>query len=364
MKFILVSGIYFPDIGGPATFIPKLAENLVRNGYQVTTLALEDSKQIRSFEPWERFFIKRKLPRILRFPIVVGMLILKGKNCSVVFANGLHEESVIASKILGKKVILKVVGNPIWERAKNRGLTTLDIKTFSDSKIPKKLFLEKQLFRWALASADKVITPSKELETLMKQMSANCKTQVIPNGVKVNKVTTKQKKYDVIYFGRLTKWKELATLIDAVEKCHASLVIVGDGPERFALEKKANAIGANVSFKGQLSQENLKELIEQSRIFCLPSSYEGMSHSLLEAMSNEIPVIVSDIEPNLELIENEFNGLTFTLRNPQNLSESIKLLLGSAELRKYLSENAKKDVIEKYEESQILKKYLSILVAE
>ena len=362
MKFLLVSGIYFPDVGGPATFIPKLAEFLVRNGHQVTTIALEDSKHIRSPEPWKRFFVNRKLPKILRFPLVVGMLIVKGKNCSKIFANGLHEESVIASKILRKSITIKVVGNPIWERAKNRGLTTLDINSFNDSTIPKQLFFENKLFSWTLKVADKVIVPSKELETLMKQLSKNCQTQVIPNGVKVQNLVKRQKKYDVIFFGRLTQWKELETLINAVNRCQASLVIAGDGPERFSLEKIAKALGANVTFVGEQTSENLKKLIEESRIFCLPSSYEGMSHSLLEAMASEIPVIVSDIEPNLELIKNETNGLIFRLRNSENLSEKIKLLLDKTDLQDFLKTNAKKDVFEKYEESKILSKYLNIMV--
>ena len=290
------------------------------------------------------------------------MLIVKGKNCSKIFANGLHEESVIASKILRKSITIKVVGNPIWERAKNRGLTTLDINSFNDSTIPKQLFFENKLFCWTLKVADKVIVPSKELETLMKQLSKNCQTQVIPNGVKVQNLVKRQKKYDVIFFGRLTQWKELETLINAVNKCQASLVIAGDGPERFSLEKIAKALGANVTFVGEQTSENLKKLIEESRIFCLPSSYEGMSHSLLEAMASEIPVIVSDIEPNLELIKNETNGLIFRLRNSENLSEKIKLLLDKTDLQDFLKTNAKKDVFEKYEESKILSKYLNILV--
>ena len=361
LRILLVSGIYFPDVGGPATFVPKLARHLLKNGHSVRVISLQNFKAVRPYEPWKRTFINRKLPRIIRFPLVICVIMFYGFNSNIIFANGLHEESVLAGKIIRKRVILKIVGDPIWERAKNRNLTNLDIREFNDIKVPKKLRLEKKLFSWILARAYKVISPSDELLFLMKKISPKCKTFFIPNGIKIKTIKNVERKFDVIYVGRLTKWKEVDTLITAVAKINKSLLIVGDGPEMQELKKLASIVGCKATFVGEKSSKELTNYYLSARVFCLPSSYEGMSHSLLEAMAHETPVVVSNIPANLALIQHGVNGLTFELRNYLDLSSQLLKLLNSETRSKELAIQAKKDIISKYDENLILNEYLELM---
>lgn len=364
MKVLLVSGIYFPDVGGPATFIPKLASYLVNKGHEVTTISLQDKPVYRPSEPWTRIFISRRIPKLIRFPITLIKVIRHGISCDVIFANGLHEESVIAAKIIRKKVFLKIVGDPIWERAKNRKLTNYDLNEFNSNSIPINLALERKLFNWTISNADLVITPSRELCDLMLKFTENCKTVMVPNGVVLQdfeRNSYTQKRFDVIFVGRLTAWKEVDTLIRAVAISGSSLVIVGDGPEKNNLIKLANSLACKVQFVGEKSKPEIQEFLASSKIYCLPSSYEGMSHSLLEAMASGIPVIVSNIGPNLEIVKNNSSGITFRLRDENDLSLRIENLLASEKIMKELARKAKLVVEENYSEQNILAKYLNLM---
>ncbi|MEI8020672.1 MAG: glycosyltransferase [Schlesneria sp.] len=113
--------------------------------------------------------------------------------------------------------------------------------------------------------------------------------------------------YVVGYLGRLAKQKRVEDLIWAVETLRQIrpklfLVIVGDGPERQRLENFARDVGCldHVRFVGH--REDGSRWLKLFDVFCLASSFEGMSNSLMEAMSIGKPVIASDIPANRELV--------------------------------------------------------------
>ena len=366
MRIMLVSGIYAPDIGGPATFIPKLAFKLQSLKNEIFTVSLTDKSASRDDEEWDRIFVRRDLPKYLRFPITIITLVFHGLKADVIFSNGLYEECAIANLFLRKPLIVKIVGDPIWERATNRKLTNVSIEDFNKKEVKGFLGLERKLLGWSLSRAKLVITPSRQLETLVKLWSSEVCTQVIPNSIKIqNKMhQVKNKKFDVVFVGRLTKWKKVDNLISACAKIQCSLAIVGTGPELEQLKAFASKLQYDIEFLGERNKSDVVEILLQSRIFCLPSSYEGMSHALLEAMSESIPVVVSDILPNKEIIQHEINGLIFRLGDVTDLSEKIKQLIGSPELRKKLAIQAKFDVMTKYEEEKILTKFANFIVSK
>ena len=128
MNLVLVSGIYFPDIGGPATYIPRLATQLIQNGHEVCTLSLTDRKrEPRPVEIWKRVFIRRNLPKPLRMFLVIRKLVKLSGSSEGMYANGLHEEVGIATLFGSRALVAKIVGDPIWERYRNSKLTQVTI---------------------------------------------------------------------------------------------------------------------------------------------------------------------------------------------------------------------------------------------
>jgi glycosyltransferase involved in cell wall biosynthesis len=102
------------------------------------------------------------------------------------------------------------------------------------------------------------------------------------------------------------------------------------------------------------------EHLQQADIFILPSRAEGHSNALLEAMACGLPVIVSDIPANLDVIENNRNGLTFRTGDPASLVKAVISLLEHPELREQLGGIARQTIESQYSLSFIAERYISL----
>jgi L-malate glycosyltransferase len=117
----------------------------------------------------------------------------------------------------------------------------------------------------------------------------------------------------VVFTGRLHPQKNLDTLLDAwpavVRRTGASLILVGEGPDRARLEARAAALGvaAHIQFAGAVADP--APILRAADAFVLPSVAEGMSNSLLEAMSTALPCLASRIGGNIDLLDDGQTGL-------------------------------------------------------
>ena len=127
MNILLTSGIYPPDIGGPANYIPKLAEKLLSLGFSVDVIALGDESSFKKIDNFTVRIISRKIPLFFRF-MLVFFHILRGLSSSkYVFSNGIYEETGLALLFNKRRSVVKIVGDPIWEKAVNQGKTKMNI---------------------------------------------------------------------------------------------------------------------------------------------------------------------------------------------------------------------------------------------
>ncbi len=132
----------------------------------------------------------------------------------------------------------------------------------------------------------------------------------------------------VVYFGRLSREKGVATLIDAAKGLDVSLKIIGTGPEKETLEAKVAAENIkNVSFLGYKSGEDLHSEISRSAFAVVPSEcYENNPLSILEAFALGKPVIGARIGGIPELVKDGQTGYTFESGNVRDLQEKIEAL--------------------------------------
>ena len=152
------------------------------------------------------------------------------------------------------------------------------------------------------------------------------------------------------FSGRLAPQKRLPDLIWGFQLLHqvvenARLVVLGEGPERDSLAAFASQLGCRekIIFTGH--RQDAWPLLVALDAFVLPSEFEGMSNSLMEAMSLGVPCVASDIAPNLELITHEETGLVFPLGNGPELTKALVRVLQSPELSSKLG-NAGQHLIE------------------
>lgn len=160
----------------------------------------------------------------------------------------------------------------------------------------------------------------------------------------------------ILALGRLSPEKGFAVLIDAVaqlrrEAIPASLRIVGDGPERAALEAAAREAGIAeaVSFAGELPPAAVRRELAEADIFCMASFSEGLPISLMEAMAIGLPVVSTWIAGIPELAEDEATALTVPPARPDALANALRRLANDADLRQRLARAARARVERDYD---------------
>lgn len=132
----------------------------------------------------------------------------------------------------------------------------------------------------------------------------------------------------VLTVARLDRQKGLPYLLDAIPHVpHAIFVIAGDGPDRGGLEaqSRANGVLDRVRFIGR--RDDVPALLASADLFVLPSLYEGLPLSIMEAMAAGTPVVATDIGGNNELVMSGKTGLLVPAANPVALAEAVRALL-------------------------------------
>ena len=149
------------------------------------------------------------------------------------------------------------------------------------------------------------------------------------------------------------------------------LVISGDGPEKAALETYAaeKGLGGRVKIIGNVSEEEIREIYRNSDVVIIPSinyggDIEGLSMSILEALSCGKPVIATEVGGNPEIIKTGFNGIVVPEQDASAIREAL-LKMQDKEFRKTLGKNAREDIAKNYSMdagiSKIKKVYESVL---
>jgi glycosyltransferase involved in cell wall biosynthesis len=191
------------------------------------------------------------------------------------------------------------------------------------------------------SSATKIIVPSEYLKKVvtawnLKDTKIAEKISVIYNSAEIETLPTlvpSRTAHQIITVGRLVPWKGMHALIRAVAEVQkeipdASLVIVGEGPEKESLEKLAEELlpAKSVFFRGALTHAQTLDAISSAEIFVLNSTYEGLSHTVIEAMALGSAIIVSDAGGNPELIKDGEDGIVIPSRCSNAPEENISAL--------------------------------------
>jgi glycosyltransferase involved in cell wall biosynthesis len=198
------------------------------------------------------------------------------------------------------------------------------------------------------------------------------KTTYIPNGFSVNtevsntsilsKHNLKKDNY-ILVASRLVKHKGIHTLIEAYNKISTNkkLVIAGEGANTIDYVNEIRQMARknkNIIFVGEQTGGNLKALFENAYLFVQPSEAEGLSIALLESMSYNLPLLASDIEENMEVI----NGVALKFKNKDvnDLAKKLKQAVDNPAYIKNKAMLAKKSVDKNYNWDNITKETINL----
>ena len=375
MKILITVGIYPPDIGGPASFVPRIAKLLEQNECEVTVICLSNEK-ILDNEPYKIIRILRNQNLIIRWIKTVFNMIAYGRDAELIFVNGLPMEAYIANLFLRKKLIRKIVGDWAWERGRNKGITNDSFDEFQKNKHNLHLEIAKFSRGWTATKADLVITPSMHLKEVVKNWGVlENNLKVIYNGTKIQPIIDKQEN-EVLHFitvGRLAPWKNIDKIIQAMallndEGFNFIFNIVGSGPIDKKLKKLVTdlKLEKTIFFLGQKNTDELNKIYLNSDIYIQASGYEGLPHVILEAINFNLSIISTPIGGTNEILLNGKNGWVLNLKEDKapdefDLNELIKYVLESKAVDKEKILSAKKYIINNFDEEKNLNKYIQLL---
>lgn len=222
------------------------------------------------------------------------------------------------------------------------------------------------LDRWLAGRTDALTVNSESVGDFYRQVGVPANLMVvIPNAVVPQPLLYSREEarerlgidpsHRVVGFiGRLAPQKRLRDLIWSFQLLHqivenARLVLIGDGPDRYDLERLTENFGcrSKVIFAGH--RADAAALVKALDVFVLPSEFEGMSNSLMEAMSEAIPCVASDIPANRELVAHGQTGWTFPLGDCPALTRQLVQVLSDLDTAGKVGKNASTKIRESHD---------------
>ncbi|PTX44480.1 glycosyltransferase involved in cell wall biosynthesis [Christiangramia gaetbulicola] len=212
-------------------------------------------------------------------------------------------------------------------------------------------------------------------------LSKFAKNKLSQTGVPINKIRVKPnfidnsaieryeeiKKERAVFIGRLSFEKGILQLIKMWTNIDYPLYIIGAGPLGVRAKSLASS-NPNIIFMGEMDNLKVKKFLRESSFMVFPSTlYEGMPITILEAMSQGVPVLASNLGPRNELIENGVNGIIYNINNLQSFLDGAESLITDRSYRKRLGGNSLREFNKKYTEEvnfKLIEKLYSRLLDE
>jgi len=352
---VIATGVYPPEIGGPATYVRLLEEGLPRDKFLLRVVPF---RSVRGY------------PKILRHLMYALLLCAEAEGSDAIFAQdpvSVGAPALMAAWGSRKQFILKIVGDYAWEqfqtqnakrKAQNNAAKHTTVEQFQNGKYDFVTEARRAVQKFVVRRAEKVIVPSEYLAGIVRGWGvASERITVIYNAF--TPVALEKSKEElrlalglqgkvIATAGRLVPWKGFDTAICALNDIvkdipDASLVIMGSGPDFSKLQSIAYAtgLGGKVRFTQMLPHEEMLAYIKASDLFMLPTYYEGFSHLLLEVMAVGTPIITTPMGGNLELITPRREGVLVAPQYPAGFSSEAKRLLLDPNESHALVQNAK-----------------------
>ena len=369
MNILITVGIFPPDIGGPASFVPKISDFLIENGHNVKIICLSEVGNIHTEDNLDVIRIKRSNNLPIRWIKTIYQIVKNGRRSDLIFVNGLGLESAIANLILQKQLIRKIVGDPVWERAYNKKRTTESFDDFQNNKHSFLIEVQKLLRNWSINSAEIVITPSDHLKSFVSGLGFSNKILKINNGVDITDIKKSNlHKADVnlLIISRLVIQKNINLVIEAMELLdnkNLKLSIIGEGGEFSKLEAVIHDLNLQnrVQLLGKIDNNRIPQFLLTADIFIQASDYEGLPHSVLEAINYEVPILSTEVGGCKDLLNDGERGFIIPVPpHKKIIAENIIYIIDNKDEATKRADAAKVFITKEYSFLVQANKYMKI----
>lgn len=354
---ILCSRLDMP--GGIERSVTNIANLLQSNGFDITILILDHSKEL--FYPINDRITIRQLP--LNFGITDSGTIFSRKLSLLRETNILRKEikQIQPAIILSTEYHFTIVA---WFAKKRMHVRQYAREAFHFHNLDKNLFW-KTLIRWIYKHLNGVICLNKDEALLYQKLG--CKTFVVPNFISLVSEKSLQREKVLLTISRLSRTKgvdQIPSVAEIIFKENPAWkwIIIGNGQEeeelRNEIEKKMLQQQVQVVSPGS---HDLEFFYRTASIYISTSRFEGFPNVILEAMSHGLPCVAFDCPTGpRHIIKHNEDGILVENENISAMAEAVKRLIGNETFRKQLAENAIKN-INRFSPANVLRKWRSIL---
>jgi glycosyltransferase involved in cell wall biosynthesis len=351
VKIVIVSGIWPPDVGGPASHAPEVAAFLGDRGHGVEVVVTAGARP--APRPFPVHWTSRRLPPGARHAASAALIARRARQADIVYSTGLFARTALAARAARRPYVLKLTGDPAFERARWRGAVAGDVEAFQRGGGGLQADGLRRLRNRVVRSAAFVFCPSDYLCRLAVGWGADPgRVEVLPNPAPaVNGLPDRDElraahgvgPRTLVFAGRLTPQKALGTLLAATAQVpDATLLIVGDGPERGAVAAAVSELGleSRVRLLGPQPRERTLELARAADAAVLSSAWENFPHAVVEALAVGTPVVATNVGGVAEVVQDGVNGLLVPPQDVGALAAALRRVLDDTPFRERLAASA------------------------
>ena len=306
MKIVLATGIYPPDIGGPATYVRALAEELLKKGNEVkvVTYGDEGSVKVGKCEGVNVLHVSKSGGPILRWMRYAKALRAHGADADIVIAFS-SVSAGVPLKLAGlkkPKKILRLGGEFFWERYTDRG-GMKGLREWYGSTHYLTTVTTHWFMGWLLRTFDHIVFSTRFQEELYEKHYKNLpKHSVLENALPAGTPVRHQKHdpFRLLFMGRFVGFKNLIALLKAVgalreAPLHTIMTFVGSGPMESCLRSLVTKLHLQnfVTFLPPVHREEKQRVFAEHDLLVLPSITEISPNVALEARAAGLPVLLT-----------------------------------------------------------------------
>ncbi len=364
MHLLIATGIFMPEIGGPATYAAKLADELVRLGHQVTVLTYSNTTEYPFDDglPYQVIRVKRthKIINYYNYYKKVKALMRTGHYdaiyCFDHFSAGLP--TVLANKKYKQKILIRVGGDFIWERYIERSGDLVTLRQFYQRKLHLKSEKTRfKLIKWVFQQVDRIIFTTEFQRDIFLDAYhiALEKTDIIHNPVDSSPETKKssgRSNKEILFAGRFIQKNNINFLIDAflgMRDKSFQLVLIGEGPLKKRIAERIKNSGLRrVKLLNKIIGLQLIQRLNMGYLVVFPSLTDISPNTLLECLHKRVPFIATS-----QIGYNWLNGkaILFDPQKEKTLTAALDVLSIPENYRAYQERLAKLNYTHSYRQA-------------